>query len=113
MSRNKAIALGICTVIPILYVFVFISFFLFAFNSSSFESRAHDLIFKIIFPIHFAVMLLLLGNLIICIKDVFSNEHIESDKRSLWAIVLFFGNVIAMPVYWYINIWKYTRKMIR
>ena len=26
--------------------------------------------------------------------------------KALWAIVLFLGNIFAMPVYWYLYIWK-------
>ena len=44
--------------------------------------------------------------LFIYIKNVFKNERISQDKKALWVVVLFFGNFIAMPIYWYLYIWK-------
>lgn len=42
----------------------------------------------------------------IYIGHVFKNPAIAADKRALWAVVLFFGNVIAMPVYWFLYVWR-------
>ena len=44
--------------------------------------------------------------LFIYIRDVFKNDKVAQDKKALWAVVLFMGGVIAMPIYWYFYIWK-------
>jgi hypothetical protein len=31
---------------------------------------------------------------------------VPNDKKALWAAVLFFGNMVALPVYWYLYIWR-------
>jgi hypothetical protein len=38
--------------------------------------------------------------------NVFRNDQVEKDKKVLWAVVIFMGNMIAMPIYWYLYIWK-------
>jgi len=44
--------------------------------------------------------------LFIYIKNVFKNERISQDKKALWVVVLFLGGFVAMPIYWYLYIWK-------
>jgi hypothetical protein len=38
--------------------------------------------------------------------NVFRNERVNNDKKVLWAVVLFMGGMIAMPIYWYLYIWR-------
>jgi len=33
-------------------------------------------------------------------------DLIDKDKKVLWAVVIFMGSMIAMPIYWYLYIWK-------
>jgi hypothetical protein len=44
--------------------------------------------------------------MVIYIVNVFKNDRVDKDKKVLWAIVLFMGSMIAMPIYWYLYIWK-------
>ena len=113
MSKAKAIVLGVITTFPIAYIIFFISFFISTFTKMVGNGNVNNTfeMFKIIFPIHLSIMILMVVLLVIYIKDVFKNTSIESEKRTLWALVLFFGNIIAMPVYWFAKIWKpITRK---
>jgi hypothetical protein len=110
MTRKKAITLGIFTVIPFFYIIVFVIFFIGIATSINNNRPSTIDMFFIIFPIHFAVMIDTIVLLVIYIKDVFKNQNIEESKRTLWALVLFFGNLIAMPIYWYTNIWKKIKK---
>jgi heme/copper-type cytochrome/quinol oxidase subunit 3 len=111
MSKKKALTLGVFTLLPFLYIIFFIVFFLGIFTTmANSQNNSFNSIFFIIFPIHFGIIIEIIVLLIIYIKNVFNNENIEETKRTLWALVLFFGNIIAMPVYWYINIWKPIKK---
>jgi type II secretory pathway component PulM len=38
--------------------------------------------------------------------DVFQSNRVSADKKALWAVVLFLGNIFAMPVYWYLYLWR-------
>ena len=108
MKKVKALILGIFTLIPILYIIFFISVFFHMFlntvNSTNTESSIN--LFKIILPLHLSTMILVIVLLVIYIVNVFKNDTIESNKKALWAIVLFFGNMISMIVYWILHIWK-------
>jgi len=44
--------------------------------------------------------------IIIYIIHIFKTEKVPQDKKALWAVVIFLGNMIAMPIYWYLYIWK-------
>jgi hypothetical protein len=61
--------------------------------------------FGLLIALHLGTMLVVVGLLVVYIIDVFRNPRLEETHRVLWAIVLFMGNAIAMPVYW----WLYMR----
>jgi hypothetical protein len=33
-------------------------------------------------------------------------KNIDNGKKWLWRGLMFFGNVIAIPIFWYLYIWK-------
>ncbi len=106
MSKAKKILLGLFTIWPIIYMFLFFALaisMIFTVDSSSNQIPPALLL---IFPLHLLTMLLIVILMIIYIRDVFKSGHIAQDKKTLWAVVLFLGNMIAMPIYWYLHIWK-------
>ena len=50
------------------------------------------------------------GALIFYIIDVYRNVGIKKDQKHLWAALLFFGNILVFPFYWYLNIWREPKK---
>jgi heme/copper-type cytochrome/quinol oxidase subunit 3 len=111
MNKNKALVLLFFTLLPFLYVVFFFYYWIEIFvKITNNQPDNINSMFFVILPIHFGIMIETIVLLIIYIKNVFKNENIEESKRALWAIVLFFGNLIAMPIYWYINIWKPIKK---
>ena len=115
MSRGKAIALGLFTLWPFVYMFLFFSFIFFMFLSSfasasqppgQEEASGFPTAILLIFPLHFLTMFSIVGLLVVYIMHVFKTDRIAADKKALWAVVLFFGNMFAMPVYWYLYIWR-------
>jgi hypothetical protein len=54
----------------------------------------------VLFSLHIETMLLIGVLLVIYLRDAWRNPELEGDRRTFWAVVLFFGNVVAMPVYW-------------
>jgi hypothetical protein len=100
MSRGKAITLGIFTAWPFVYVVLF-PWLMFGIRSSGSGPG-----FGIIFPLHLLTMLEIFVLLAICIVYLFRTERVAQDKKALWAVVLFLGHMIAMPVFWYLYIWK-------
>ena len=60
-----------------------------------------------LFALALFTMLWNVALMIFYIVDVFRSPRIASDNmRALWALVIFFGGLIGMPVYWYLNIWR-------
>lgn len=63
-------------------------------------------IFFIILPIHLLTMIIIVALLTFYIINVFRNDRVNKDMKILWAVILFFGSFIAMPIYWYLYIWR-------
>lgn len=104
----KKITTGIAAFIPVIYTL------LLAYYSTRQVSKIYDMAEKSGLPqeptfpiwIPFLGMLLYLGTLGIFITDVFNNNKIEKDIKVVWVIILFVGNLVAIPIYWYLYIWK-------
>jgi hypothetical protein len=48
---------------------------------------------------------------IIYIVNVYRNKNIIKEQKHLWAALLFFGNIIVYPFYWYLHIWRKPKKV--
>src|SRR5689334_17536124 len=108
MSKTLKLLLGLVTLWPFAYLILFFitifSFFLFTVGSG--PGSGPPPVIAFIFPLHLLTMLIVMALMVFYIVDVFRNNQVEKDKKTLWAVVLFMGNMIAMPIYWYIYIWK-------
>jgi len=108
MGRAAKIILGIATRWPIAYMalfaFVVLSQF-FLLSSKEGLLPSSQTWFSVLIALHFLTMLWIIVLLIIYIADVFKNDRVAMEKKTLWAVVLFMGNMIAMPIYWYLYIW--------
>ncbi len=112
MSKTKAIILAVFTAWPFLYIVLFFcaisGTILF---SGSTHSPVPSTIMMIIFPLHLLTMLEIVILMVIYIIHLFKTEKVSQDKKALWAVVLFLGNMIAMPIYWYLYIWKEQKEL--
>jgi hypothetical protein len=108
VSKPVAILIGVFTAWPFVYMFVFIAFMIgsFARVTSTTEQEGAFKSFQVLMAAHLGTMLIMMALLTFYIVHVFKNPAIAGDKRTLWAVVLFFGNVIAMPVYWFLYVWR-------
>ncbi|MEA2448522.1 MAG: hypothetical protein QOG63_454 [Thermoleophilaceae bacterium] len=61
--------------------------------------------FAVLAGFHMLTLLILAVLLVICIRDAYRTPRIPDDKRTFWAVVLFLGNVVSIPTYW----WLYMR----
>ena len=109
MTRGRKITLAVFTAWPFLYMILFMCT-IFGMMMSDFsgggQSSGLPTIMMIIFPLHFLTMLEIFVLLVIYMIHVFKTDRVSQDKKALWAVVLFLGNMIAMPIYWYLYIWK-------
>ncbi len=65
-----------------------------------------DKMFGTIFVVHSLTILWTFALLAVYIRLLFKTDRVPADKKSLWAVVLFLGNMLAMPVYWYLYVWR-------
>lgn len=70
------------------------------------EESGPPFFFAVFIALHLFTMLWLMGLTVFYMVNVFRNDRVDKDKKVLWAVVIFMGNMIAMPIYWYLYIWK-------
>lgn len=62
--------------------------------------------FGIFLSVHVAMMLVMFALLAFYITYLFKDPVLSNDVKVLWTVIIFFGGPVAMPVFWYLNIWK-------
>jgi len=48
----------------------------------------------------------LMGLLAIYLIHLYRTSSVPDGRRAFWAVVLFMGNMVAMPIYWYLYVWR-------
>ena len=104
MNRPVALLWLLFSLAPFAYLIFFMSWVGGGMDHQSHAEMAAQ--FDFIFRLHMAVILgswILTGTYIVYL---FKTEHVPADKRALWAVVLFLGNMLAMPFFWYFYVWR-------
>ena len=110
MTRPAKIVLGIATIWPIVYMGAFISLMigmavLEANRMVSLENVA-PIVFMAAFGLHLLTMVGMLVLMVIYIIHIVRNKRFDVEKKILWAAVIVFAGIFAMPVYWYLYVWR-------
>lgn len=107
MNKTIKLLLGLITLWPFAYLILFfLTIFSAVFFGIAETGAGPPRAIALILPLHLLTMLIIAALTVFYIVNVFRNDRVEKDKKVLWAVVLFMGNVIAMPIYWYLYIWK-------
>jgi len=111
MNRITAVLLGLLTCWPLIYLVYFFGFMFSMVFSIMWPGRAGgaaDPAARMgqMFILHLLTMLVLAVLLVIYICYLFQTDRVARDKKPLWAVALFLGNMIAMPVFWYLYVWR-------
>ena len=109
MTRGKAITLAVFTVWPFVYMILFMCTVIGLMLSEALSGGRNTgppAVLLIIFPLHFLTMVEICALIAVYVIHLFKTDRIAPDKKALWAVVLFLGNILAMPVYWYMYIWR-------
>ncbi|MBV9495832.1 MAG: hypothetical protein JOZ54_16410 [Acidobacteria bacterium] len=113
-SRPVALLLGIASLWPPIYMLLFFGvvamFFLHPPGNS--PHSGFPAAFGALFIVHLLTMLLTFALLAAFIVHAFKTDLIAQDKKVLWVVILFFGGIIANPIYWYLYIWKPLRPAV-
>jgi hypothetical protein len=59
-----------------------------------------------LFAAHLLTMFLMLGLMPVYIVLVVKNARLDETMRIVWVILICMLGIFAMPVYWYLNIWR-------
>ena len=99
--RAWQLATGVLTALPLAYVAYFlVAVAALAADSSFIPPTSHLGLAHIGFS---GLVIILVSGYV---AHLFSNDLVPNEKRWLWAIVLFCGSIVAMPVYWYLYVWR-------
>ena len=61
--------------------------------------------FDLLWKLHLGTMAISAGTLIFYIAHLFKTPRVPDAKKALWAIALFCGGPIAMPIYFFTHVW--------
>lgn len=119
MKKSRKVWLGIATIWPIVYMFLFIA----SIFSLIIFSGIHDgdppvagphgpgsmlfpLGFMGLFAVHMVTILGTLALTVFYIIRVFKTERLDQNMKIMWMLLLFFMGMVAQPVFWYLYIWR-------
>ena len=105
MNKAGKLFLGVLTLLPLFYIFVFIGFIITMIAAGPHLNAGPPIA---LFVTHGAMMVLMLGLMIYYIIHVLQNPRLLSNtnERLLWVLVIILGGFIGQFVYWYLQIWK-------
>jgi hypothetical protein len=97
MSRAIAAVAGIASVLPLVYLVYFV------WHITSLETDAAR---EAPLSLHLAALGLMLVLIGVYLAMVYRSAFVPSEKRTYWAVVLLIANVFALPVFWYVFLWR-------
>ena len=108
MKKSNKILLGLATLWPFVYI---VFFFLFIFSAFIFSPVAEggasgSPLFAVFMTVHIFTMVWCLALLVFYMINVVKNDRVEKDMKILWLVLLPVSGLFAMPIYWYLYIWK-------
>ncbi len=106
MSKGKAIALGLLTIWPPVYMVLFFCFVLLTMFTAGGSGSEPPIGFFLIFPFHMFTMVAMFALLGIYIVLVIKNKALEDNMRIIWVILVIMLGIGAMPVYWWLHVWN-------
>jgi hypothetical protein len=103
MNRALALIWGAFTLAPLLFLLYMVVFHTPPQLAGPAEADAYSVLkFRLGGAVVIGGWLLVASYIAYAVKS----RHVPSTKRALWAGVLFFGNMFAMPVFWFLYVWR-------
>jgi len=103
MNRALALTWGALTLAPFLFLMYMVGFHTPPQLTGPEEARAYSmLMFRLGGAVVIGGWFLVASYIIYACKS----RHVPSGKKALWVAVLFFGNLFAMPVFWFLYVWR-------
>ena len=113
MKKAAKIALGVITVWPILHLALLFSTLIFLAlkatvlgNPVSTAAREPGIWLSSLLSMQSLTVPWWGAMSIVYIVNVYTNDRVDKQSKLLWAVILFLGNMLVMPIYWYLYIWR-------
>jgi hypothetical protein len=97
-AQTKNILLGGLTILP--WILLGIG----SFFESSIIKEPYS-IFILIMPVNLCVICLI-G---FYISHISKNKNLFREQKNFWMVVVVFGHLVSMPIYWYFQVWRKTQ----
>jgi len=103
-SKGTRILIGVATLWMPLYMLLFLAFVGTSFFLAETPQAAHHMprMFMFIFPLHCLTMLISMALIAVYIIHAVKSDRLTQEMRIVWILILFMGNMLAFPVYWWI-----------
>lgn len=112
LSKPVKLLVGALSVWPFIYMFIFFGFIATSFfwmgrtgGQPGDHSTGVPIALVLLFAAHFATMLVIFALVVFYVVFLFKTDRVAQEKKALWAAVLILGNMLAMPVFFYIYVW--------
>lgn len=109
MGKPARLLIGILTIIPIAYICLFFGAFVLLVLSESYgkaSNRHAARYMPALFLTLFGVMPLMYGLITFYIVRIFKSNRMSENKKLLWALAIFMGSPVAMPIFWFVHVWR-------
>jgi len=109
LNKTARILLAAATLWPFVYAFLFTLFVLSTMARMTTSPASAERAFRpfaVVATVHMFTIFWIFALIAFYIVHLFRTDHVPTDKKALWAVVLFLGHMLSMPVYWYLFIWR-------
>jgi hypothetical protein len=104
LSRPMALLVGALSAWPFVYFVGFMAMMATTFTSGG--PFTDPTSFDVMMRVHLLTMVATMGLLVFYVTHVFRSQRLPQDQRVMWLLVLFMGNMLAFPIYWYLHVWR-------
>jgi len=111
MSTGAKLFLGILTILPFFYIIAFIAIIIVMVTQIGGDTQSGPPV--ALFIAHGFFMLLILGLIVYYIIHALRNTRLPQTERLLWVIIIFVGNMLVMPIYWFLHVWRESPPLMK
>lgn len=106
MSKNSRIVLGAASLLPSIYLILFVGFILY--NVFLVEKPSANLIPVVyaLLKVHVIMIFWTFALLAFYLISLKRNSFLSRDQKIMWIILFIVAGLISLPIYWYIHIWR-------
>lgn len=109
MKKTGKLLLLFVTLYPIVYLIYFITAIMNMMMTLD-DPASVGGVFPMLFMMHLIAMVGVIALITFYIVHAVRNRALANETRIIWVLLIFLGNMIAMPIYWYLYIWKPQEK---